>query len=332
MKTKSRIRYPRTMIAGIVFLFLLIGLLYLGRPAPTAEQHFGVTFTSRQAADLGLDPKEAYRELLDDVGVRHIRLGAYWDVIEAERGVYDFEELDWQINEAGKRGAAVVLAVGRKLPRWPECFHPEWIHDLNQAQYEESVVRMVKTVATRYWNNPTVSMWQLENEPFVGWFGECPPPNPGLLRRERDAIRSISDKPIIITDSGELSVWHRAARFGEVFGTTMYRVTWNPKWGYGHLPVPALWYRLRARFWGLEPKDVLIMELQAEPWPPGTSLAQTSIEEQLKSMNIDQFRENVALARATGFGDTYLWGAEWWLWMKNQGHPEFWEAARELLR
>jgi len=50
-------------------------------------------------------------------------------------------------------------------------------------------------------------------------------------------------------------------------------------------------------------------------------------------MDIAKFDEIVAYARQTSFEKQYLWGAEWWYYLKEkQGHPEFWEKARRLYR
>jgi len=52
-----------------------------------------------------------------------------------------------------------------------------------------------------------------------------------------------------------------------------------------------------------------------------------------KTMDIDRFRKNVAFARSTGLDEFYLWGGEWWYWMKTKNNrPEFWEEAKLLLR
>jgi len=55
-----------------------------------------------------------------------LRLVAYWQKIEPEQGKYSFEDLDWQIKEAEKRDIEVILVIGRKVSRWPECHIPEW--------------------------------------------------------------------------------------------------------------------------------------------------------------------------------------------------------------
>ena len=43
--------------------------------------------------------------------------------------------------------------------------------------------------------------------------------------------------------------------------------------------------------------------------------------------------ENVDYARRVGFHDIYLWGGEWWYWMKmKKDYPAVWETGKELFR
>jgi len=72
------------------------------------------------------------------------------------------------------------------------------------------------------------------------------------------------------------------------------------------------------------------VELQAEPW--GEKLLYDSpLEEQEKTMNLEQFKYNIEFARNTGISEFYLWGAEWWFWMKEkQDSPEIWNEAKKL--
>ena len=45
------------------------------------------------------------------------------------------------------------------------------------------------------------------------------------------------------------------------------------------------------------------------------------------------FRANVDLARRSGASRVYLWGAEWWAYLRDtRAEPELWEMARDLLR
>lgn len=319
------------IVAAAFLTALAIWALYLGRGAPAIDQVYGVSFSSKQTAELKLNNEETYLAILDELGVKKLRLAAYWDVIEPLPGEFKFSDIDWQIDEAERRGASVLLAVGRKLPRWPECFMPEWARYLAPPQQNKHLLKMLKLVVERYRHRPAVVAWQLENEPFVGWFGECPKPDKALLQEELDLVRSLSPKPVVITDSGELSTWRRAARFADRFGTTMYRATWNPYYGYGFYPLPAGFYRLKARWWNLAFSDVIITELQTEPWPPGKPLVEVPLDEQFRSMDLNRLNKNIAFAKSTGFREVYLWGAEWWYWLKTtQNHPEFWEAAKKI--
>jgi len=79
-------------------------------------------------------------------------------------------------------------------------------------------------------------------------------------------------------------------------------------------------------------KPTFLIELSLEPWlvePTGTA----SLETQLARMDIAKFDEIVAYARQTSFSTQYLWGAEWWYYLKEkQDHPEFWDKAKRLYR
>jgi hypothetical protein len=49
-------------------------------------------------------------------------------------------------------------------------------------------------------------------------------------------------------------------------------------------------------------------------------------------MNIKQFHGNIGYARQVGFSPVYLWGAEWWYWMKiKHNDNSFWQAAKLLI-
>ncbi len=318
------------MFAAAVICFVL-----LSNAGPKVDPPgYGVTFSEPYAAYLGLDWKAVYTEMLDDLGVRRVRLSAYWDDVEPKAGQFDFADLDWQVAEAKKRDASVLLAVGIRLPRWPECHVPTWTEELSaEGATERALLNYVRATVARYASNTAVTAWQVENEPFLGSFGECPPPDSGLLNREIATVRSIdATRPVVVTESGELSTWTKAARRGDVFGTTLYKYIYSDVLHryYTHR-LPAALYRLRAGWVRLlaPGTQVAIVELQAEPWTTrGVQL--TPLEDQFKTMSLDQFKEIVALARETGFSPQYLWGVEWWYWLKMQGHGEHWDYAKQI--
>src|SRR5262249_11245346 len=77
-------------------------------------------------------------------------------------------------------------------------------------------------------------------------------------------------------------------------------------------------------------KQVIVSELEAEPWTTA-GIPNTPISEQMKTMSLAHFNTITSLSAQTGFSPQILWGVEWWYWMKQHGHPEFWEAAKKLI-
>lgn len=71
--------------------------------------------------------------------------------------------------------------------------------------------------------------------------------------------------------------------------------------------------------------------LQGEVWGP-KEIPELSLEEQMAIFSPAYFEKTIAYAKATGFEDYYLWGVEWWYWLRER-HSEdrFWEIARVTL-
>lgn len=313
---------------------LLFG--YFNLPAPTAREDvsLGMTFSSRYAEGLGLNARETYLALLDDIGVKKMRLPVYWDLVEQEQGKYDFSEVDWQLSQAEKRNVDVILTVGVKVPRWPECHIPEWAKE-SDAVRKEGMLHFIETTIGRYQSNKAVVKWQIENEPFLP-FGICPDFDPAFLDQEVALAKRLdSSRPILLTDSGELSLWHGAASRGDEFGTTLYRDIYSKNvGGYFTYPIGPNFFRFKEKMVRLTTpqKHFSVIELQAEPWASGW-IANIPLEEQFKTMNETKLRENVDYARQVGFHDIYLWGGEWWYWMKvTKQHPAIWETGKQLFQ
>jgi hypothetical protein len=254
--------------------------------------------------------------------------------VEKNQGEFDWTDLDWQIAEAGKRGAKIVLAVGGRLPRWPECHFPVWAKNATKTERHAEILDYEKAVITRYKDYPAITAWQVENEPFLSsYFGECPSLDKEFLDEELALVRSLDARPIVITDSGELSLWYGAASRADIFGTTMYRDTYSRVLKrYIHYPIGPGFFILKKNVIGLfaHPKNWLVIELQAEPWGP-ISYQEMSREERDKTMSLDKFRSTMEFARQAGFKTFYLWGAEWWYWEKAvNNNSEFWDEAKKL--
>jgi len=335
MPQKKRNLRRRLLIAVAVvlalFLYFFVNLMINNqRRAKTVT--WGVTFSDEYAKQLGLDWKQTYLATLDDLKVRNYRLPIYWDEVQPAPGKYDFTDVDWMMDQASQRGAKVLLVVGRRVPRWPECHVPDWVAKQGIAAEDKQLLKLVAAEVDHFKNAPALDSWQVENEPLLGIFGECPPPNAALLGQEVHLLKSIDTKhPVVITDSGELSIWLPTALKADVLGISMYRVTWNKWLGYFYYPITPAFYWKKAEALYPIVKKVIVTELQAEPWPSDQkSIPDTSLAEQYKSMNIKTFYNNIDFARRVGFPNVYLWGVEWWYWIKQQGNADFWNAARTL--
>lgn len=327
----------KTLFIIVIVSIIVVGgfSLYYGlKPAPkTEDMEFGVTFTPKYCRELGLSNwQDVYLAALDELGFKKVRLVAYWDDIEKEEGVYDFSELDWQIDEAEKRGVKIILAVGRKLPRWPECFAPFWAKNMSEKEIQNRVLGFIPKVIERYKEREAVLYWQVENEFFFKHFGECPEPDGKFWDKEIELVRSSDpSRKIVLTESGELSTWIPSARRGDLMGTSLYKTVWNKYTGYVHYKIPATFYRLKtALIENIFNTEVFVSEMQAEPWGPEVTY-KISIEEQKKSMNKEAFREIIDFTRRSGFTNVYMWGVEWWYWMKEQGDFSMWDEVKNIL-
>lgn len=316
----------------LILFFFALFLLSRGRVYKQNELAYGVTFSKRQAQSLGLDWRATYVSMFDDLGVRKIRLPAYWNEIEAEEGKLNWEDFDWQINEASKRGAEIILAVGGRLPRWPECHFPDWTKNLYKAQIESKTLSYVTGVVKRYKTNKQIAAWQIENEPFLSHFGDCPKFDPRFLDQEIKLVRSLDIRPIVVTDSGELSLWIPAARRADIFGTTLYLNTYSKYIkSYIHYPIKAGFFRFKRNVAGLfaHPKKWVVIEMQAEPWGP-VPYQNLSQADRDQTMSPDKFKKIIEFGRLTGFKEFYLWGVEWWYWEMKEGRPEAFNYAKTL--
>ena len=306
-------------------------------PAQAASL-WGVDFSQSQAEYLKLDWKELYSSIINDLGAKDIKLHTNWNWVEGDKDNYFFNDIDWQIQQAEQHNVKIIYVLGMKTGRWPECHVPDWAQGLSKTDEQAALLKYMTAVVTRYKNSKAVAYWQVENEPKLP-FGNCPSwyyANGDLLKKEVDLVRSLdASRPIIISDSGELSDWTRVAKLADIVGITLYRNAWTSvtkTYGFESysFKVPSYYSKKAENIKKTYGKNVICIELQAEPWA-GEPLVTAPLAEQLKSMNSDMFKEDVAFAQATGLDKFYFWGVEWWYWMATkQNHPEIWNEAKTL--
>ncbi len=333
-RTRERAKIRRVyVVTGLIIVAAVLGLLLVSSVIDSLALEErpvrpGATFSKKYATELGLDWHEAYTATLDDLGVRALRIPVYWDEIEPQPGKFNFSDVDWQLQEAGRRDAKVILAVGLKVPRWPECHEPDWAKEMDDQALRARTMIMLETAVRHFSRSPNFDAWQVENEPFFP-FGECPKIDRLQLISEVDLVKAFDSRPVVITDAGELSDWVRAASIGDILGISTYRNVWNRYLGHLFWPISPKWYATRLNVVRPLVQEVFVSELQAEPWSPGP-IRNWDIEEQKKHMNPKKLNDNMAFVRRMGVSEVYLWGVEWWYWMKTQGHPEMWQAGQSI--
>jgi hypothetical protein len=246
--------------------------------------------------------------------------------------------LDWYLTEAQARNAEIVLVVGYKQPRWPECYAPPWTAALSDDHLRARILTLVREEVAFAGRHSNLVMWQVENEPFRQ-FGEC---RSGILTaeflaQEIELVSRLDARPTVMSDSGELPTWLTAMRLSrEYFGTVVYRQLYFQRFGFWQHPLPSWFYsgrnRLDRAMLRKEGQTILI-ELQAEAWFQPAALADIPPAVQQREFPATLLLiSNVEFGRRTGFPRIYLWGVEWWSWMEIQGYPEYVEQARTIFR
>lgn len=324
---------------GIIFAGLFL-FLWLGWPARAdrafPDARYGITWSPSYARYLGISSEEGLRAAVRDLGVRHVRLSTEWSALEPMRGQFDWIDLDRHLDLLATEEIPVTLAIGYKTPRWPECSHPAWANHLSQSEREDALRFYLSVVIAHVRMRPEIVAWQVENEPFFP-FGACQPRRKEDIIREYDFVRALDpyepyQRPLMVTDSGELGAWLPPSGVIDAIGFSVYRVTDNPFFGvrtYDWLP-PWWYFRKMLLLRLITGKNYYISEFQMEPWIL-SDLKTASVEEMFATFPIERMRLNHWQLQRVRFPRIDLWGAEWWYWMKAQKqHPEFWEEARQI--
>ena len=321
------------------FLFLILFFFAFSRPVEVSytEPKFGFSFSPKQAAYLGLEPKETYLALLDGLKPPFIRIPVYWNEVEKERGEFDFSGIDWYLIEAKKRGVLVTVNLGYTTFRWPECNEPRWSWDLEGEEFEKALLNFLEKTVSHLTSFSNIDFWQVENEPEL-WHSKihCRLIKTSLLRKEIAVVKRTDrlQRPVVITFGSQTkvgNVWQRRILLGDVFAVSFFGRSYNKLF---HLYTNRLWLRniplekkitekLGKRFW--------ISEFQAEPWGR-TPLNKISWQEAKKTMNPEILKKNIELLKGWGGAErVYFWGVEWWYKEFLEGRREMWEMGRLFL-
>jgi hypothetical protein len=142
---------------------------------PRNTTQLGVSFRPPQVDALGLDPRATLDELLARP-FHLVRLGAYWNRIERDPGMFDSSELDWQVDAVEAAGKQIILCTGPlKTFGYPEFFVPA--HHLVAPLREGALVQpaahqalleaataFATRIVERYRGRTAIVGWQVEHE------------------------------------------------------------------------------------------------------------------------------------------------------------------------
>lgn len=351
---------PRALrIFGVAALPLLG--LYLGglaawpQTARQREPEYGLNFSCKRAAIFDQDCSRLFAEVLDGLGARYVRISAYWSDIEDQPGVYDFSAVDSLLAIAESRGARVTVTIGMKAQRYPEFWFPTWLRlsaNIPEQTYPEdsplvaaAIFPYLEAAARHIGAHPAVEAIQVENEPFVSYYGHASgwSIRKEFLAREIETVRAADPvaHPIVVSHASWLrtdDTWKWILDHADVVAQSVYTKRQRGPWPWLYI-FP---YRLgpltpdlpdQARYAAARGKQLWIGELQAEPYEQPTVDVRRIPTHEAPSFSPRWLRENLALARRSGATRVYLWGVEWWAYLREtRGEPELWDAVRELLR
>jgi hypothetical protein len=280
----------------------------------------GTSFIPDYAASLGLNPQKTMDTLINDVGVKNFRLVSYWSDGEPTEGTYDFTQLDWQFQKADAAHAKVILTLGLRQPRWPECHAPGWADTSKpEATWYPQLKAYMSAVIERYKNNPALQSYQLENEYFLKGFGTCTNFDRSRLVDEYKSVKKLDPSHQIIVPRSNNAIGTPIGQpTPDEFSISIYKRVWDAAITHRYLeyPFPSWFYAFVAGTQKIVTgKDMIIGELQGEAWPPnGKNIPDVSLAEQNKSLDAKRLNDRFSYAEKTGMKGIYLWGGEYWVY------------------
>jgi hypothetical protein len=300
----------------------------------------GASFIPDYAESFGLDAQNTLNAMLGDLKLKQVRLVSYWSDIEPTPGQYDFSKLDWQFALANKYHTKVSLSIGLRQPRWPECHEPSWvtIDPNNKQNWQPQLNKFIEAVIKHYKDNPALQDYELENEFFMKVFGECKDFDRNRLVEEYNLTKAMDPNHHVIVSRSDNWIGVPIGKpTPDQFAISVYKRVWDSTitHRYFEYPLPAKFYASLA---GAEElisgKDMIIHELQSEPWTPnGKQITEISVSEMYKSMNPHRLKDRINYGEATGMRTIDLWGAEWWYYMKvKQNDPGVWNEVKQAVQ
>lgn len=285
-----------------------------------SSNEVGVSFSIKTCQDYGIDWEDCLRGLIQ-TGFKRFRIMTYWDLHEPAIGIIDLRLLNRQLEIIEQANARVTLCLGMRQPRWPETHLPSWATGLTEERREKFYTEFLTKIITKYRDRNCIESYQLENEFWNKSFGENNTFSRDRLVSEFQLVRSLDPTRPIIMSLGDTAGYPLGAPRADIYATTLYRIQ-HEKGKYSPSRYPAWYFRFRRKcLFLLTNKELIIHELQAEPWGPSANW-EMSDEEQAKSMDAAKLKSILNFADKTGIPYKDLWGGEWWYWRKSQKNDD----------
>ncbi|MBW4538083.1 MAG: cellulase family glycosylhydrolase [Myxacorys chilensis ATA2-1-KO14] len=347
-KTLIKVLLPFGLTLLLIFSKDFLLQYTVQNPGPANRVEIGATFIQMNAEALNLDWKAAYKEIINDLGINHVRIPVFWDQIESAPGIFNWSAIDWQMKEAAKANANVLLVVGHRVPRYPECYAPAWTQNFNDQEFKQSLLNMIEATVLHLKDYPALEAWQIENEPLAKilgkiWGGQTCREVAPFMTEEIKFVRSLDPThPTVVTFATTpwmASQLRQTLKFdSDVIAVTLFNKLFfrSPVFnGYVEMfklgfisPLRLAYQKAVAEHQG---KQFWIAELQAEPWGPDGPYQFEHPEDAYLSMNPERLTETWTYAMQAGISKLYFWGAEWWLAERNKGNAVMLNAVKKLM-
>jgi|JI8StandDraft_1071087.scaffolds.fasta_scaffold01118_4 hypothetical protein len=317
---------------GVLVFFLL--MLFAGWPKVTKDINYGITWSIPYAQFLGVDSQDGLEAVLTDMDIKHVRIPAYWPLVEP---MPDLLQTDWlvaQLDIVQKHGAKATVVLGARQPRWPECWIPDWALALTEDEQKAAQLVYIDHVFETIKDHPAIGAWQIENEATLRSFMKCRGNDNAFVKQELNHIRNLEQKrpnprPIVTTESGELTSWLTFAAHTDRIGFSTYRVVRRSSGGvFRYSLIPPWFYSRKALLVSWILKETYVSEFQMEPWAT-TDIRNATQEDNDQTFSVADVEKHFDFAERMNYQQIDLWGAEWWYWMKTQqGNDGYWNAIK----
>lgn len=309
-------------------------MLFAGWPKITKGIRYGITWSIPYAQFLGVDSQDGLEAVLSDMDIKHVRIPAYWPLIEPTADLLQTDWLQAQLDIVQKHGAKATVVLGARQPRWPECWIPDWALALTEDEQKAAQLVYIDHVFETIKDHPAVGAWQIENEATLRSFMKCRGNDNAFVKKEIDLIRAMEQsrpnpRPIVTTESGELTSWLTFATRVDRVGFSTYRVVRQSSGNvFRYSLIPPWFYSRKALLTSWILKDTYVSEFQMEPWAT-TDIRYATQADNDETFSVRDVEKHFDFAERMNYQQIDLWGAEWWYWMKTQqGNEGYWNAIK----